>query len=153
MGGGHMHRPENQQRGVLKYAHHFLQKHWELVIYGVVGVCTTVINIVVFQILSEKVLNLFWSNASAFVIAVLFAYAANSLIVFHAPFSFRSFLQFWGMRIVSLAIDMGGLFVLIAVGMDKLAAKIFVNVAVVIANYLFSKLVIFKKGKGRKNGD
>ena len=57
------------------------------------------------------------------------------------------------MRIVSLAIDMGGLFVLIAVGMDKLAAKIFVNVAVVIANYLFSKLVIFKKGKGRKNGD
>ena len=57
------------------------------------------------------------------------------------------------MRIVSLAIDMGGLFALIAAGLDKLAAKIIVNVAVIIANYLFSKLVIFKKDKGHKNGD
>lgn len=148
-----MHRPENQQCGVLKYARYILKKYWELVIYGVVGVCTTVVNVVVFQILSENGLALFWSNAAAFVISILFAYVANSLAVFHAPLSIRSFLQFWGMRIVSLAIDMGGLFALIAAGLDKLAAKIIVNVAVIIANYLFSKLVIFKKDKGHKNGD
>ena len=40
-----MHRPENQQCGVLKYARYILKKYWELVIYGVVGVCTTVVNV------------------------------------------------------------------------------------------------------------
>ena len=53
-----MHRPENQQCGVLKYARYILKKYWELVIYGVVGVCTTVVNVVVFQILSENGLDL-----------------------------------------------------------------------------------------------
>ena len=53
-----MHRPENQQCGVLKYARYILKKYWELVIYGVVGVCTTVVNVVVFRILSENGLDL-----------------------------------------------------------------------------------------------
>lgn len=144
---------QNQKHGVWKRCLGLLKKYQELVIYGVVGICTTIINVVVFQFLSETVLNLFWSNVSAFVASVLFAYVANTLVVFRAPFSFRSFLQFWGMRIVSLVLDMGGLFVLIAAGLDKLVAKILVNVVVIVANYLFSKLVIFKKNEARKHGN
>ena len=90
IGGGHMHRPENQQCGVLKYARYILKKYWELVIYGVVGVCTTVVNVVVFQILSENGLALFWSNAAAFVISVLLCCQFSGRFSCAAFYSFLS---------------------------------------------------------------
>ena len=107
IGGGHMHRPENQQCGVLKYARYILKKYWELVIYGVVGVCTTVVNVVVFQILSENGLALFWSNAAAFVISVLFAYVANSLAVFMRRFLFVPFSSSGGCGLSVLQLTWG----------------------------------------------
>ena len=55
-------------------------------------------------------------------------------------------LSFFVARIVSLGIDMGGMYVLLDVfKLKKMLSKIVVNVIVIVANYIFSKLFVFKK--------
>ena len=80
---------------------------------------------------------------------VAFAYVTNKLFVFNSRGTnvkkeLTSFLFF---RILSLGIDI--IFMQITVGMllfnDKIM-KLLSNVVVVAANYVFSKIFIFKKG-------
>ena len=54
-------------------------------------------------------------------------------------------LSFFLFRVLSLGIDMGGLFVLLDIfKLKKIIAKVVVNVIVIIVNYVFSKLFVFK---------
>ena len=112
--------------------------------YLVFGVLTVVVNVAAY-----KLLSLVWgsmaANTAAFFIAVLFAYWTNSTFVFRAPHTWKNFLEFMGMRIGTLAIDDGGMYVLLAVGMNDLLAKCVVNVVIIAVNYLCSKFFIFKK--------
>ena len=80
-----------------------------------------------------------------------FAFVTNKLYVFESKsweikLVGKEAAGFIGARLVSLAADM--LFMIFAVEylhMMKLLAKIISNVFVMIINYVFSKLVIFKK--------
>ena len=112
--------------------------------YLVFGVLTVAVNVAAY-----KLLSLVWgsmaANTAAFFIAVLFAYWTNSTFVFRAPHTWKNFLEFMGMRIGTLAIDDGGMYVLLAVGMNDLLAKCVVNVVIIAVNYLCSKFFIFKK--------
>ena len=112
--------------------------------YLVFGVLTVVVNVAAY-----KLLSLVWgsmaANTAAFFIAVLFAYWTNSTFVFRAPHTWKNFLEFMGMRIGTLAIDDGGMYVLLAAGMNDLLAKCVVNVVIIAVNYLCSKFFIFKK--------
>lgn len=98
---------------------------------------------------SYKLLDLFLdsivANTLAFFIAVLFAYWTNSTFVFHAAHSWKNFSEFIGMRIGTLIIDDGGMWLLLQNGVNDLAAKIVVNAVIIVINYLASKLLIFKK--------
>ena len=49
------------------------------------------------------------------------------------------------MRIGTLIIDDGGMWLLLQNGVNDLAAKIVVNAVIIVINYLASKLLIFKK--------
>ena len=54
--------------------------------------------------------------------------------------------SFFGCRLLSGVIDMGIMFVCVSVlGLPDKVIKILANVVVIILNYLFSKLFIFKK--------
>ena len=83
--------------------------------------------------------------------SVLFAFITNKLFVFesksfNAKILFKEMLSFFVARIVSLGIDMGGMYVLLDVfKLNKMLSKIVVNVIVIVANYIFSKLFVFKK--------
>ena len=87
----------------------------------------------------------------AWVIAVAFSYVANKLFVFktHCPDTgalLREAGSFLAMRLVSLGMETVLMFLLVEVlHLNDLAMKLLVNIVVIILNYVFSKLFIFKK--------
>ena len=126
-------------------------KYSEILWYGFFGVLTTLINIVSFTLLDKTGLNVYFSNLLAWFLSVLFAFITNKLFVFNSKdFTFKVFFKelvsFFFFRIVSLGIDMAGMYICLeAIKLNKMISKIIVNVVVIIANYVFSKLFIFKK--------
>ncbi len=123
----------------------------EILWYGFFGVLTTVVNIVSFYLLDKVGLNTYVANFIAWIISVLFAFFTNKLFVFNSKsMNIKLFLKemasFFFFRILSLGIDMGGLFVCLdLLHMGKMLSKILMNVIVIIVNYVFSKIFVFKK--------
>ena len=112
--------------------------------YLIFGVLTVVVNTVSFKLL-DLVMGDIAANTLAFFIAVLFAYWTNSQFVFQMGMAWKSFLEFMAMRICTLPIDDGGMWLLLTLGVNDLVAKCAVNVVIIVINYLASKLIIFKK--------
>jgi len=124
----------------------------ELFLYLIFGGLTTVINIFVYFVLARVfAINYQVSTVIAWILSVLFAYGTNKLFVFESKNEskredFRELISFFAFRILSLGIDMGSMYLFVQVlSIDDLISKIIANVIVVIVNYLFSKLFIFKK--------
>lgn len=126
-----------------------LEKYKEIILYLIFGVLTTIVNIASFYILVD-ILKINWivSNVAAWILSVLFAYFTNKTYVFESKNSniIKEFISFIICRILSLGIDMVFMFILIdLLNVSNLISKIIVNIIVVIANYIFSKFLIFKK--------
>lgn len=119
-------------------------KYGEILLYLFFGSLAFVINIASYQLLS-----LVWdsipANTAAFFLTMLFAYWTNSTFVFRIPHTWKNFSQFVGMRVGTLVIDDGGMYLLLFLGWNDLLAKCVVNVVITVINYLASKLVIFRK--------
>lgn len=131
----------------------------ETVSYLVFGVLTTVVNIVsylpLYKLLllaglGETLANVV-SNTTAWVLAVLFAYATNKIFVFQSKTgsvkaAMREFGLFVGARAASYVVDMGGMLLLVnLLHVQNAVAKILTNILVVIINYFFSKWFIFNR--------
>ncbi len=126
------------------------KKYKEVISYLFFGVLTTVVNYIVYLVCTMFAgMNFGVATVIAWFFAVAFAYVTNKLFVFNSRGTnvkkeLTSFLFF---RILSLGIDI--IFMQITVGMllfnDKIM-KLLSNVVVVAANYVFSKIFIFKKG-------
>ena len=112
--------------------------------YLVFGVLTVVVNTASFLLL-DLVMGKLAANTLAFFLAVLFAYWTNSRFVFQTGMAWRSFLEFMTMRLCTLPLDDGGMWLLLTLGVNDLLAKCVVNVVIIVINYLVSKLIIFKK--------
>lgn len=123
----------------------------EVLWYGFFGVLTTVVNIVSFYLLDKIGINTYIANLFAWILSVLFAFITNKFFVFNSKgmnlkIFFKEIFSFFFFRILSLGIDMGGLFVCLnLLHIGKITSKILMNVVVVIVNYIFSKVFIFKK--------
>lgn len=93
------------------------------------------------------------SNLLAWVIGVLFAFITNKLFVFEsksfAPtVAVKELAGFVGARVFSFFVETFGLFLMVTVlAWNDYLAKIIVGVIVVIINYVFSKLLIFRKNQ------
>lgn len=96
------------------------------------------------------------SNVLSWACAVAFAFVVNKLWVFESK-SWKSniwFPEFWkflSARIVTGLLEIVGVPLLVAIGLNQtifgiagMLSKVFVSVIVVILNYVFSKLFIFK---------
>lgn len=123
----------------------------EVLWYGFFGVLTTLINIVSFYFLDKAGMDVYIANLFAWILSVLFAFVTNKLFVFHSKSMqvsvfLKEMFSFFFFRLLSLGIDMGGMFVCLNfLSMGKMISKVFMNVIVIIANYIFSKLFVFKK--------
>ncbi len=126
-------------------------KYREIIDYIIFGGLTTLVNIVAFFIF-ETLLG--WpyliANAVAIVLSILFAYITNKLFVFktrNMTFNenMKEFLKFIGFRLVSGLADMAAMWMLVdLISIDTNIAKLLTQFIVVILNYVFSKLFIFK---------
>lgn len=129
-----------------------LWENTELVSYLLVGVATTLVNYVAYFLATRTAgLSVMAGTWVAWVIAVAFSYVANKLFVFktHCPDTgalLREAGGFLAMRLVSLGMETVLMFLLVEVlHLNDLAMKLLVNIVVIILNYVFSKLFIFKK--------
>lgn len=126
----------------------------ELIRYIIIGICTTVVNYIVYALFT-RVITLHYMAATviSWTAAVLFAYVANKLYVFHSHTDSKKalaieFFNFILMRVVSLGAEAALMFVLVSgLHVHDLIAKLFAQVVVIILNYVFSKLYIFKGKK------
>ena len=116
------------------------KNHREGITYLIAGGLATVLNIAVFAFLTY-VCDIYYeiSNIIAIIVAVLFQYISNKFFVFKTKGNtlkenLKEFISFISCRLITMI-------------MDQLLMKIFVNIIVIIANYIFSKLIIFKKQK------
>lgn len=123
----------------------------ETISYLIFGVLTTAVDYIALALLYYKFnLNEIISNTIAWAFAVLFAYITNKLFVFNSK-SFalsqllKEFPSFVLARVFSLVITNVFLFFTTLMGMHLLLSKAIISVAVIILNYIFSKLFIFNK--------
>lgn len=123
----------------------------ETIIYIIFGVLTTVVDFVIFGLLYYVTgLDEYIANTIAWVAAVAFAYITNKIFVFESK-SFKpkdlikEISSFVAARILTLILT--NIFLIFAeyISMNMMFAKALISVAVIILNYIFSKLFIFKK--------
>ena len=128
-----------------------INKYNEIIMYGIFGVLTTLINLLIFYVLDKLGVNVYLNNSIAWVISVLFAFITNKLYVFNSKDTSykiiaKEGIAFFLARIFSYFVDMFTIFMIFQVmGINKMIAKIISNVIVIIINYLLSKIIIFKK--------
>ncbi len=123
----------------------------ETVSYAIVGVLTTVVNLVSFDLLCNKLgINDLIGNIIAWVIAVTFAYVTNNLFVFRSGIEEKvkevtKIVKFFSARLVTLGIEELGILIFVTwLCLPNMMIKLALSVIVIIVNYIFSKLFIFK---------
>lgn len=131
-----------------------LKKYREQVAYLFFGGLTTLISWGLFSGLFYFVFgetrNLL-CNVISEAVAITFAYVTNKIFVFQSKTNtFSAFilelLSFYGMRILSTFVNLGAMYLLVdLLSFEAWICKITVNFVIIILNYLFSKLFIFKK--------
>lgn len=123
--------------------------------YLIAGGCTTAVNLVTFFLLRLLTpISRNASNAIAIAMAIAFAYFANKFFVFQSKK--RGFyatlieaVQFVGARLVSMVVEILGFVILCdSFRLHEVASKLLVQLIVLVLNYIFSKLIVFREKKG-----
>ncbi len=126
------------------------QKYKTVLAYLFWGVVTTIINIGVFMLWIKMGGNYQIGNVIAWILTVLVAYFSNKFWVFGSSYRglkamASEMLSFFFFRSVTLVMDIAITYVGISLlNWDSFIVKVLDNVIVVISNYIFSKLFIFK---------
>ena len=127
-------------------------KYKEVINYLFFGGCTFLVSVVSFYLFNKVLfLNEHLSNILSWILAVLFAYITNKTCVFESKTTSKKELlkeisSFFTARLLTLGIE--ELILLIFVNIfkfDAMIVKIFAQVIVILANYVLSKLFVFKK--------
>lgn len=142
------------------------KKHRELIIYIIVGGLTTVANYIIHFSLRFLGANYYVALSVAWIGSVLFAYVANRIFVFESKTKgkaqVKEFALFISARVFSYGLELLVSFIFIdlahadsfvwqpdfvdtVIPIGELIVKTSAQVVIVLSNYIFSKLVIFKK--------
>jgi len=129
-----------------------IRKYWDIMVYLIFGVLTTAVNYCVYlPLFNYARLSAAFCNAIAWAAAVAFAFITNKPLVFKsydwsAKTVLPELLKFTGCRVLSGAIETAILFITVDVFFwDGNIWKIITSIFVVVANYVGSKLLVFKK--------
>lgn len=149
----------------------FFIKHKEIIMYLIFGVLTTIVSWGSYTVFADCFkLSVFIANILSWLCAIIFAYITNKIWVFESK-SFKpkdlakEIVAFTASRGITGVIEILLVPLLSKWGFDNLFyaalsnsnitadifftngiySKIFISVIVVILNYIFSKLIVFKK--------
>lgn len=139
---------------VFRWFEPFYKKHKEVLLYLFFGGCTFVISVISYSVMNVTFgMNELIANLISWVLAVLFAFFTNRTWVFvsHTD-SARDFLAqmiaFFGGRVVTLVMEEIILLVFITIlGLSSIGVKIVAQIIVIIANYIISKVWVFKENQ------
>ena len=121
--------------------------------YVFFGGCTTLVNLISFYVLRKLRVGLNIANVISIILAILFAYVVNSRFVFQDKCQtladhIRPFCKFIRARLMTMVIEVGGVWLLVAkLGMNDMVGKFATQFIVLILNYVFSKFFVFTTGK------
>ena len=140
-------------------------KYREPIVYVFFGVLTTAVSAVSYIVciklinLQNEIAKIAVANAISWVCAMFFAFATNKIWVFKSKSRdvktiLSELCKFTVSRILTGLLEWFGVPFLVYLGLNQTIfgiegsiSKIIVNVLVVILNYVFSKLIVFKKKK------
>ena len=121
----------------------------ETIIYVIFGVLTTVVDFATFGILYYSLsIGELIANTLAWVLAVIFAFITNKLFVFESKslepkLIAKEFTTFVSSRVLTLLLT--NVFLVFAgiLKINMMVAKAIISVAVIVLNYIFSKIFVF----------
>lgn len=129
-------------------------KYKEYVLYIFFGGLTTLVNVLSFWVFVYLFhLDEINSTIIAFVISVIFAFLTNRKWVFEskakgAKAIFFETTKFFSSRLFSGGLDLLIMFIFVTVlAFNAMVIKLLSNILVIILNYVFSKVFVFKKKK------
>ena len=129
-----------------------IEKHWDIVSYLFFGVCTTIVNYLIYIPCYNLLgMSASVSNMVAWVVAVAFAYLTNKPFVFKsndwsAATVVPELTKFVGCRIGSGVAETIVLFLAVdLLGWNGNIWKLLTQVMVTVMNYVASKLLVFRK--------
>lgn len=121
----------------------------ELLFYIIFGILTTLVNIAVYLFFTKILgVNYLISNIIAWFLSVLFAYVTNRIWVFESENTniLKEIILFFSGRIFSGVVDTLLMFIFIdLLIVNDSISKIIIQIIVVVLNYVFSKLIVFKE--------
>lgn len=120
--------------------------------YLIFGLMTTLVNFITYIIFAWYFeCNETFSNVIAWFIQVLFAYITNKIWVFQSKSVkikalLYETLSFFGFRVMTGLLDIVMFYILVEkLKVNDIITKTIISILVIILNYIFSKLIIFKK--------
>ena len=143
---------------------------YETISYMFFGIFTTVVSILTFEIANrligadvivsffgeEQSVGYLIANTISFICSMLFAYTTNKLFVFESKntsflFVLKEITLFALARLFSFCIEMSWMFITVTLFsiLSESVSKLIAQVIVVIANYIFSKIMVFRKPKNK----
>lgn len=144
----------------LKVLADWYRKHQEGMRYLVFGALSTVVNIISYTVfaviilrgIENESLRVNISEIIAFILSVIFAYVTNKLYVFNSKTSglkdlIREITSFFSCRIFTEIISILMMNAAVWFSINDIFMKIVSNIVVIILNFVFSKILIFKNKK------
>ena len=127
------------------------KKYKEIINYLIFGGLTTLVSIGTYALFT-KLFNIDYlvSNVLSWIIAVLFAFITNKLFVFESKSKdkkqvSKEMINFFFFRVVSLGIEMVIMYTFVdLLSFNDLITKVIAQVIVILSNYIFSKVFVFK---------
>ncbi len=137
---------------------------WDYLIFGVLA---TILNFVLLFAFGAMGMATWLANLLANALCILFAYVTNHIWVFHSHAKgaelWQEFVKFVSCRIGTMVMDEA----VVVLGADVIGprigladnsiwlffVKLFAQVLVVVGNYVFSKLFIFKNKEGKSSAE
>lgn len=119
----------------------------ELLRYVFTGGMTTVINYVLYFLMTAMSVHYLAANSLAWLGAVIFAFFANRHVVFHSDGNGRrEFAEFFSLRAATLLVENLLLLVMVSyMGIGSVISKVLVSVITVALNYGACKYGIFRE--------
>lgn len=131
-----------------------IKRNREIISYLIIGVLTTIVSLISYYLLTITILSpnnpleLTIANIISWIISVLFAYITNRKYVFQSKDKniLKEASKFTISRVTTLIIDILLMFIFVSIlhFNDKII-KLLVQIIIIILNYIFSKLLVFKK--------
>lgn len=123
-------------------------KYDEIINYLIAGGLTTFISISSYFLLRFIINNYYINTTISWIIAVIFAFFINRSFVFKSKNNNKpiEFIKFTGSRITTLLIELLLMFIFVKLlKINDMVVKIFVQIIIIVLNYVISKLFVFKK--------